>query len=64
MLLINCEIIFILTWSWNFVISEGDRETTSALTDTKFCVPAVTLSTQDNTKLLKQLISGYRRKIN
>ena len=63
MLLINCEIIFILTWSWNFVISEGDRETTSALTSA-FCVPAVTLSTQDNTKLLKQLISGYRRKIN
>ena len=64
MLLINCEIIFILTWSWNFVISEGDRETTSAITDTKFYVPAVTLSTQDNTKLLKQLISEYRRKIN
>ena len=34
------------------------------ITDTKFYVPAVTLSTQDNTKLHKQLKSGFRITIN
>ena len=32
-------------------------------TDTKFYVPVVTLSTQDNIKLLKQLESGFKRTI-
>ena len=34
------------------------------ITDTKFYAPAVTLSTQDNTKLHKQLKSGFRITIN
>ena len=50
--LINCEINLILTWSTNCVISEGDRAITFAITDTKLYVPVVTLSTQNNTKLL------------
>ena len=33
-------------------------------TDTKLYVPVVTLSTQDNKKLLKQLESGFKRAIN
>ena len=34
------------------------------VTDTKPYVPVVTLSTQDNVKLLKQLESGLKRTIN
>ena len=34
------------------------------ITDTKFYVPAVTLPTEDNIRLLKQLESGFNRKIN
>ena len=48
MLLINCEINLLLTWSANCVISEGDRETTFAITDTKLYVPVVTLSSYYN----------------
>ena len=35
-----------------------------AITDTKLYVPVVTLSTQDKTKLLKQLESDFKRIIN
>ena len=63
-LLINCEINLILTWSAYCTISEGNRKTTFAITDTKLYVPVVTLSTQDNTKLLQQLKSGFRRTTN
>ena len=34
------------------------------ISDTKLDVPVVTLSTQDNVKLLKQLEFGFQRKIN
>ena len=34
-----------------------------AITDTKRSVPAVTLSTEDNAKLLQQLKSGFKRTI-
>ena len=33
-------------------------------TNTKLCVPVVTLLTQENTKLSKQLESGFKRTIN
>ena len=58
MLLINCKINVILTWSANCVIVStvnANQGATSAITDTKLYVPIVTLSTQDNTKLLQQL---------
>ena len=63
-LLINCEINLILTWSANCVISEGNRVTTFAITDTKLYVPVVTLLAQDNAKLLQQLESEFTRTIN
>ena len=63
MLLIDCEFNLILTWSEKCVISEGNRATTFKITDTKLYVPVVTLSTQDNVKLLKQLKVGSRRTI-
>ena len=34
------------------------------INDTKLYVPVVTLSTQENVKLLKQLESGFKRTIN
>ena len=36
---------------------------TFLITDTKLYVPVVTLSTQDDTKLLQELKSGFKRKI-
>ena len=61
--LINCEINLLLTWSVDSVISSATG-TKSAITDTKLYVPIVTLSTQDNAKLLQQLKSGFKRTIN
>ena len=57
MILINCEINLILTWSSNCVISNAaaNQATTFAITDTKLYVPVLALSTDDNTKLLQQL---------
>ena len=40
------------------------QNATFAITDTKLYVPAVTLSTQENTKFLQQLKSGFKRVIN
>ena len=62
--LIDCEINFIQTWSNRcFIIDNpiGNQEPTFTITDTKLYVPVVTLSTQDNTKLLEQLKSCLNR---
>ena len=55
MSLINCKINLILNWSDKCVLSNDTKVTTLAITDTKLYVPVVTLSTQDNAKLLEQL---------
>ena len=62
--LINCEAELILTWSKNCVISPATGETKFTITETKLYVPVVTLSTEDNAKLLQQLKSNFKRKIN
>ena len=65
--LINCEVNLILTWSENCVIvytNVANQGTKFAITETKLYVPVVTLSTQDNGKLLLQLNSGFKRIIN
>ena len=65
--LINCEVNLILTWSANCVIistNVANQNATFAITDTKLYVPVVTLSTQDNAKLLQQLKSDFKRVIN
>ena len=64
MLLTNCEINLILTWSSTCVITNSTGAGTFATTDTKPYIPGVTLSIQDNTKLLKQLKSGFKRTLN
>ena len=53
---INSEINLTPTWPANSVISNAaaNQATTFAITDTKLCVPVVTLSTDDNAKLLQQ----------
>ena len=50
--LINCEIELILTWSKDCVISSATGETQFAITETILYVLVVTLSTEDNAKLL------------
>ena len=45
-------------------ISSATGETKVKITDTKLYVPVVTLSTQDNAKLLQQLKSSFKRTIN
>ena len=62
--LINCEVNIILTWSSTFVITNSNGAGAFAVTDTKIYVPVVTLSTQENTKFLQQLKSGFKRLIN
>ena len=68
--LINCEINLEikpdLNWSKNrvTVANNANQDTTFSITDTKFYVPVVTLSIEDNTKLLEQIKSGFKRKIN
>ena len=62
--LINCEVNLILTWSRDCVITSSAGEGKFAITEAKPYVPVVTLSTQDNAKLLQQLKSGFRRTIN
>ena len=61
--LINRERKLIFTWSTNWVITNSTRSGRFAIADTKRCVPVVTLSTQDNTKLLEHLKSGFKRTI-
>ena len=65
--LINCEVNLILTWSSNCVLIATGNQNQAAIfeiTDTKLYVPVVTLSTQENTKFLQQLKSGFKRVIN
>ena len=65
--LINCEVNLILTWSVNCVIvstNVANENATFPITDTKLYVPVVTISTQDNAKLLQQLKSGFKSVIN
>ena len=67
MSLINGEVELILTWSRNCVIISTNIDNqipTFTITETNLYVPVVTLSTQDNEKLLPQLKSGFKRKIN
>ena len=77
--LINCEIELILTWSKNCVLADmtvtavGNNNDPPEIvaptglefqtTDTKLYVPVVTLSTENDKKLLEQLKSGFKRAI-
>ena len=68
--LIICEINLILTWSANCTIVSiancaiANQNATFAITNTRLYVPVVTLSTQENAKLFRQLKSCFKRIIN
>ena len=62
--LINCEVNLSLTWSSTCVVTNSTGAGTFEIRDTKLYVPVVTLSTQDNAKLLQQLKSGLKRTVN
>ena len=60
--LINCEFNLTLTWSEDYVViypNFANQIATFAITEANLYVPVVTLSTQDNAKLLTQLKSGF-----
>ena len=64
MSLINCEVELILNWSANCVIiytNVNNQVPTFTITETNLYVPVVTLSTQDNAKLLSQLKSDLKK---
>ena len=56
--LINCEDNLILIWLSTCVITNSAGVRRFAITDAKLYVPVVTLSIQDNARLLQQLKSG------
>ena len=60
MLLINYEINLNLTWPEKCVLLNDTIGTTFTITGTKLYVPVLTLSTQDNAKLLQQLKLGLQ----
>ena len=60
----NCEVNLDLIWCRDSAITNSTEAGEFAITETKLYVPVVTLSTQDNTKLLQQLKSGFKRTIN
>ena len=62
--LINCEINLILILLKYRIITNSTAEEEFKITETKLYVSVVTLSTQDNAKLLQQLKSGFKRTIN
>ena len=73
--LINQEVELSLLWIENCVLSGGENidnsgavanavtTATFKMTDAKLYVPVVTLSTEDNVKLAKQLSEGFKRPI-
>ena len=62
--LISFELNLILIWSTNSVMVFNDvanQSATFVISETRLYVPVVTLSTQDNAKLLQQLKSAFKR---
>ena len=64
MRLINSEVNLILTWWSTCVITNSTDAGRFLITETKLYVPVLTLSTQDNTRLLQQLKTAFKRTIN
>ena len=63
---ISCEINLQLKWSEKCFLVAGtaaNQVPEFKITNTKLYVPVVTLSTEDNVKLLKHLESGFERTI-
>ena len=74
--LINCEVSLILTWSKECVITSMERRVktntrrdtapanaTFQITNTKLYIPVITLSTENDKRLLEQLRTEFKRTI-
>ena len=65
--LVNCKIYLELTWQKDCMISSvnavAGQVVSFMITNTILYVPAVTLSTKDNTNVTKQLNEGFKRTI-
>ena len=61
--LINCKDELSLKWIENCILSSAGTAATFKITDAKLYVPIVTLSSEDNVKLLKLLNEGFKRSI-
>ena len=67
--LINCKVEFSLNWIENCIhtvnpnANNNISKATFKITDAKFYVPIITLKTEDNVKLPKLLIEGFKRLI-
>ena len=61
--IVNCENNLILTSSANCVITDPTGAETFTITDTKLYLLVVTLSVNDDARLLQQLNSGFKRTI-
>ena len=73
--MINCEVELILTWSKNCVLADMTvraaqgsdpaivvlSAATLKITDPKLYVPVVTLSKENDTKILEQLKTGFKK---
>ena len=62
----NCKLTLDLSFPENCVLvatNVTNQDAIFSITDTKLYVPVVTLSTQDNAKLLEQLKIGFERRI-
>ena len=62
----NCEVELIMTWSADCVIistNVANQNPAFTITETNLSVSVVTLSTQDNAKLLPQLKSSFKKTI-
>ena len=61
--LINCIIHLELNWTKNCFVFYIVGETTFKITNTKLYIPIVTLSTEDNINLTKQLNDVFKRPV-
>ena len=67
--LINCEVEIILTWTKNCILADMTVANNPAtglefqIKDTQLYVPVVTLSKENDTKLLEKLKSGFKKTI-
>ena len=59
MSVIDCEINLILKWPSACVITNSTGAGTFEITETELYVPVVTLSNQDNAKLLQQFFNCF-----
>ena len=63
MLLINCKAELSLSWDPNCILTSLDGASTFTITDAKLYVSVVTLSIENNAKLLELVSEGFKRPV-